>query len=371
MAEKLRVGIIGATGQGDYGHGLDRAFSDTERFEVAAIADANPEGLKAAGKRLGVARLYADYRTLLARERPQLVSIAPRWLTDRVAMVRAAADAGCHIYCEKPFAATLTDADAMAEACRRAKVKLALAHQFRAMPPVQKALADLRAGKFGQLVRLTARPKDDPRGGGEELIVHGTHLFDLMMAFAGPPRWVSGHISLAGRDITRADRRQGSEPVGPIAGDGVTAVFGFDKGVTGFFQSRANQHRAGRNLYGLLVECEQAALLVRSPGDVFVYPASVAQPEDAKAGWQKVWVEDWHFTPEHKPRPSTDWIHRGNQILARDLAEAIAKGRQPLSGLEDGMRVTEMIQGVYASHVAAGTRLPLPLEDRKHPLSVD
>lgn len=368
MARKYRVGIIGATGRGDYGHGLDRAFDDTERFEVVAVADASSEGLKAAGKRLGVNRLYGDFQEMLTREKPEIVSIAPRWLTDRVALVQAAAKAGCHIYCEKPFAATLADADAMAEACRKAGVKLAMAHQFRAMPPLRKTLDDLRAGKFGKLLRMTARPKDDARGGGEELIVHGTHLFDLMMAFAAPSRWVSGYLATGGREVTREDRREGSEPVGPIAGDTVEACFGFDNGVTGSYYSRANLHRAGRVLYGLLVECESAALMVRSPGDVFVYPAPIAQPEDAKAGWQKVWVEDWHFTPDHKPRPSGDWLHRGNQIRVRDLVEAIEGNREPVSGLTDVVRVTEMIQGVYASHFANGARLAIPLKDRKHPL---
>jgi predicted dehydrogenase len=369
MPRKYRVGIIGATGKGDYGHGLDRAFQDAERFEVVAVADANPEGLKAAGKRLGVNRLHADYREMLAREKPEIVSIGPRWLSDRMAMVQGAAGAGCHIYCEKPFAATLTDADTMAETCRKAGVKLAMAHQFRAMPPVHKALADLRAGKFGKLLRMTARPKDDARGGGEELIVHGTHLFDLMLAFAGPPRWVSGHVTIGGREATREDRREGSEPVGPIAGDGVEALFGFDNGVVGAYISRANLNRAGSTLYGLHVECEQAALFVRSPGDVFVYPSPVPQPEDAKAAWQKIWVEDWHFTPEHKPRPSNDWIHRGNQGRTRELVEAIEGNREPASGLADVLRVTEMIQGVYASHFTGGTRLAVPLKDRKHPLT--
>lgn len=369
MARKYRVGIIGSTGRGDYGHGLDRAFEDAERFEVVSVADEHAEGRKAAGKRLGVSRLYGDYREMLAREKPDIVSIGPRWLTDRVAMVQAAAKAGCHIYCEKPFAATLTNADVMAEACRKIGVKLAMAHQLRAMPPVQKAQADLRAGKFGKLVRMTARPKDDPRGGGEELIVHGTHLFDLMIAFAGPARWVSGHVSTGNREVKREDRREATEPLGPVAGDAVAAVFGFDNGVSGFFQSRAGQHRAGSLLYGVLLECEQAALLIRSPGDVFIYPASVVQPEDSKAAWQKIWVEDWHFTPEHKPRPMNDWLLRGNRILVRDLVEAVEKDGKPASGLEEAVGVTEMIQGVYSSHFASGARLPLPLKERQHPLA--
>src|SRR5258708_5245998 len=105
MSRKYRVGIIGSTQRGGYGHGLDTVFKDAESFEVIAIADDDPEGLAATGKRLGVTRLYASYRDLLAKEKPDLVSIGPRWVTDRVAMVTAAAEAGCHIYLEKPLAA--------------------------------------------------------------------------------------------------------------------------------------------------------------------------------------------------------------------------------------------------------------------------
>src|SRR4051794_29688699 len=128
--KKLRVGIIGATGRGDYGHGLDTAFVNLENFEIIAVSDADPTGLAAAAKRLGVTKLYADYREMLAKEKPDVVSIGPRWITDRVPMVTAAAEAGCHIYLEKPLAATLHDADAMLAACQRAKVKCALAHQL-------------------------------------------------------------------------------------------------------------------------------------------------------------------------------------------------------------------------------------------------
>src|SRR5690606_5343310 len=112
----------------------------------------------------GQPRGYADYRQMLATEKPDITSIGPRWITDRVAMVEAAAEAGSHIYLEKPIAGSLIDADALAAAVRRAHVKVAVAHQFRAMPPVRKTLADLQVGKFGKLLRIHARPKDDHRG---------------------------------------------------------------------------------------------------------------------------------------------------------------------------------------------------------------
>ena len=95
---QYRVGIIGSTNHGGYGHGMDAAFKDAALFEVVAIADDDPAGLVAAGKRLGVTKLHANWRDLIAQEKPDIVGIGPRWLTDRVAMVTAAAEAGCHIF---------------------------------------------------------------------------------------------------------------------------------------------------------------------------------------------------------------------------------------------------------------------------------
>jgi len=368
MGRKYRVGIIGSTQHGGYGHGMDTAFKDAELFEIVAIADDDPAGLAAAGKRLGVAKLYANYRDLLAQEKPDIVGVGPRWVSDRVAMVTAAAEAGCHIFLEKPLAANLRDADAMLAACQRAKVKCGLAHQLRSMPPLRAALADVRAGKYGKVLRLYGQPSDDARGGGEELIVHGTHFFDLMISLAGPHRWVSAHLATGERDATLDDKHEGREPIGPIVGDSAAVMIGFDHGVRGFWNSTANLGKNG-TIYGLTIQCEQATICMRTRGEVFVYPGPVIEPENDQRAWQKVWVENWHFTPEHKPAPLNDYLLRGNQTLVRELVAAIEEDTEPTASLRDAVFVTEIIQGAYASHFAGGQRLSIPLVDRRHPLA--
>ncbi|HEY3901358.1 MAG TPA: Gfo/Idh/MocA family oxidoreductase [Chthoniobacter sp.] len=367
MSRKYRVGIIGSTKRGGYGHGIDIAFRDADVFEVVAVADDDPAGLAATGKRLGVTRLYPGYREMLAQEKPEIVGIGPRWLTDRVAMVTAAAEAGCHIFSEKPLAATLRDADAMLAACQRAKVKCALAHQLRALPPVRAAFADIHAGKYGKVLRLYGQPSDDARGGGEELIVHGTHFFDLMISLAGPPRWVSAHLATGEKDATLADKHEGREPVGPIAGDSAAVMIGFDHGVRGFWNSTANLSRHG-TIYGLTIQCEQATVCLRTKGEVFIYPGPVVEPENTQKIWEKVWVESWHFTPEHQPAPLNDYLLRANQTLVHELAAAIEHDTEPTASLADAVLVTEIIQGAYASHFGGGQRLSIPLADRRHPL---
>ena len=52
MQKKFRVGVIGRTGRGNYGHGLDTAWLDVPQTEVVAVADDDKSGLAAAAKRL-------------------------------------------------------------------------------------------------------------------------------------------------------------------------------------------------------------------------------------------------------------------------------------------------------------------------------
>ena len=372
MSKTYSAAVIGSTGKGGYGHRLDTAF-DIDDVELVAIADHDPEGLADAGERLGVSQLYRDYRQMLETEKPDFVSIAPSWVTERVPMIEAAAAAGCHIYCEKPVAGSLVEVDTIVAACQSAKVKMAVAHQWRAMLPVQKIIKDVKVGKFGKLLRVRTRPKDDSRGGGEELLLHGTHLFDLMMAFAGEPRWASGHVTVDNREATTEDTGQGNAPVGPIIGDSISAIFGFDNGVRGFFDSTAGLAIPGEsnfdNLYGLSLECERASLELREPGDVYIYPVPRVLPDLQDLAWERVWMPEWHERPEHAPDLlRKNWLSIGNKTLARDLIDAAEADREPLSSIRMVRFVNEMVQGVYSSHLLSGQRIAIPLTERTHPL---
>ena len=131
--KKYRIGVIGDTGHGNYGHGLDTVWQAFDCTEVVAVADPDDEGRAKGKERTGTKR---DYREMLDKEKPDIVAIGPRWLDQRVAMTTPVANAGCHILHEKPFARSLTDADQMVEAIGRNKVKVQMAHQMRDLPPV-------------------------------------------------------------------------------------------------------------------------------------------------------------------------------------------------------------------------------------------
>jgi len=108
---RYRAAIIGHTGRGDYGHGLDLIFDDHPKIELLALADPDEAGGKKAASKAKAPRDYADYHTLLEREKPHLVCVAPRWTDLHFAMIRAALESGAHVLSEKPFTQTLTEAD--------------------------------------------------------------------------------------------------------------------------------------------------------------------------------------------------------------------------------------------------------------------
>ncbi|MXY44783.1 MAG: Gfo/Idh/MocA family oxidoreductase, partial [Dehalococcoidia bacterium] len=177
---RYRAGAIGRTGRGNWGHGLDTAFVGVAGVEFVAVADDDPDGLRDAGERTGAGSLYGDYREMLERERLDFVAVCPRWVGARTEMVIAAAEAGVRgIFCEKPFAATLAEADAMLEACERSGTRVAVAHR-RANPYEQRAKAMVEEGAIGELQSLRAMGKCDHRSGAEDLIVLGTHMMDSM-----------------------------------------------------------------------------------------------------------------------------------------------------------------------------------------------
>src|SRR5262249_18850246 len=92
--EKYRVGVIGRTGRGDYGHDVDTVWLDVPNVEIVGVADESEEGRAKAKDRLKAPAAYADYREMLRKEKPDLVSVAPRWLDGHRDMALACAEAG-------------------------------------------------------------------------------------------------------------------------------------------------------------------------------------------------------------------------------------------------------------------------------------
>ncbi|HEX5442431.1 MAG TPA: Gfo/Idh/MocA family oxidoreductase, partial [Pirellulales bacterium] len=82
-----RIGVIGRTGRGDYGHAMDEAFWHLPNCQIVAVSDDDKTGLAATAKKLNVDRTFTDYRQMLDQARPDIVVIGQRWLDQHRDMV--------------------------------------------------------------------------------------------------------------------------------------------------------------------------------------------------------------------------------------------------------------------------------------------
>lgn len=365
--KKYRVAVIGHTGHGNYGHGIDTVWTAFKQFEVVAIADADESGRLSAVTRTRAKRNYSDYREMLRTEKPDLVGIGPRWLDQRVEMVTAAAEVGAHIYTEKPFARTPAEADRMVDAVRKNKVKLQIAHQMRSSPYTLRAKAMIDGGEIGAVQEVRVRGKEDRRAGGEDMMVLGSHLFDMLRYFLGDPKWVMSHVTSNGEELAAKHVTKPTEPLGPIAGNQIASMFAFAGGIHGYFASRYSDQtsplRFGTWLYGSkgvlflpnAIYPDGGLYLLRSP----------AWLPDERNRWVKIDAKpdlaDLGITSEHEI---------ANALMVADLLSAIEHDSRPSCNEEDGRWTIEMVHGIYQAQKSRD-RVYFPLQSRNHALETE
>jgi len=363
---KYRAAVIGRTGGGNYGHGLDVVWNDIEQVEVVAVADEEEKGRAAAAKRLNVSKAYSDYREMLEKERPQIVSVAPRWLDCHRDMVLACAEHGCHVFLEKPICQSLEQADEMIAALEKRNLKLAIAHQTRYSPALQHVQKIIAEGRLGDILELRGRGKEDRRGGGEDLMVLGTHVMDLMRFFAGDVHWCFAQVRDGGKPVTRKEVREGAEGIGLLAGDEIHAMYHFNGTKTGYFSTQRAKDGVAKR-YGLQVYGSKGILTMTmgALGEIWFVEDPSWQAGRSKAQWKQI-----SSGGVGKPESLRESNHSyGNRLIALDLIRAIETDTQPKGSAYDGRAALEMILGVYESHRKKGP-VEFPLKNRKHPLSL-
>ena len=354
----LTVGVIGHTGQGNYGHGEDAVWLKIPQTTIVAVADADPKGLSAEAKKLGGVKAFSDYRVMLAETKPDIAAICARHIHEHRDMIVAAIEAGVKgIYIEKPFVRTLAEADEVVKLCADKGVRLAIAHRNRYHPVLETVRKLVAEGEIGELKEVRVRGKQDQRGGGLDLWVLGGHGFNLATLFTGPAISCEATILVEGRPATKADIHPGDEGVGPIVGDEVHARYETKSGIPLYFDSKKGTWTPGtpfgarligsKGVISLQIDEEPLAVLEREGRKFPITTAGIGQAEPIK---------------------DIKLVNGGHHGAVRDLLAAIAEKREPLCGPEAGRETVELTLAVFASFAAGGQKVALPLADRLHPL---
>ena len=194
---RLRAAVIGAGFIAGYGHLPGYRAADDEA-EVVAICDLVGRRTARLATQFEIPKQYADWREMLAAERPDVVSVClPNTL--HLEPTLAALESGAHVLCEKPLATSLAEAKEMFAGARRAGRHLMCAQHYRFRPPSLELKAEIEAGRLGEVYygEATAlRRLGIPTWGafhsrsasaGGALLDIGVHMLDQTLWLMGNP----------------------------------------------------------------------------------------------------------------------------------------------------------------------------------------
>ena len=163
---RLRAGIVGG-GQGAFIGALHRiaAELDNEARVVAGAMSSNPDTARQSAEAWHLARAYESYETM-AREEARLdegidfvIVATPNHL--HLPVAKAFLDAGIHVVCDKPLAATLDEAEEIAGVVAGSRRLFALTQTYTGYPMVREAREFVLSGRLGELRRVQVEYNQD------------------------------------------------------------------------------------------------------------------------------------------------------------------------------------------------------------------
>ena len=362
----------GIIGYGERGKTLEKVIREhVPEIRIEAVADPAEDRRWEAVKTGLLGCKSAE--ELIDKIRPQIVIITtnPPHHCEQVLM---AAESGCHIFCEKPLALSPEEADRMVAAVRKAGVVCTVDFETIFSESFIVLKNGLRRDGFGELLRFDAVDKGRPPAYDiETCMPHFLHAF--MDLTGSKPVEVFGRVIVDGRKATLGDvvpisqlYPQGRPHDIGLRADPIEATYLFATGVTvRYFLAELDEayvieagkkaKKPGSEFMHFIACGTRGQVKWHQTSTGYVYAKPVPQDTLSVMDWETV------YAPE-KPDPT--WVVPTTRLV-QDFVDAIVRGREPLTTIEDAAAVVDQTYGIYASHLA-GRPVKLPLEDRKHPL---
>jgi predicted dehydrogenase len=210
---------------------------------LAAICGRNKDAVAEAAKRYGYETYYTDWRKMIESDAVQVFDNGGPNNAHAEPTI-AAAQAGKHVFCEKPLARTAAEAKNMLDAVEKTGVKHMVAFNYRFVPAIVQARELIESGKLGKIYHWRAvylqewgmdpkmpiswRFQKDVAGSGS-LGDLGAHIIDLARFLVGEPKQVMGKTQ-----NWLPQRPDGSgKMVKSDVDDGVVALIEFEGGALG------------------------------------------------------------------------------------------------------------------------------------------
>jgi len=149
--DPLRVGVIGTGLIAQLMH-LPHLAELSNLYKVAAVCDIVPENARSCAERFGIAAAFSDWRELIGQP---LDAVFVLTSGSHAPMAITAAEAGQHVFVEKPMCFSRAEAQSMIAAAEAAGVSLMVGYPKRYDPAYARMLAEAADAKDARLLRVT------------------------------------------------------------------------------------------------------------------------------------------------------------------------------------------------------------------------
>lgn len=338
MANQYRVCIVGCgrmggtideeVKDGPYGnlpYSHAAGYTACERTTIVAAADIVEEKAKYVCSKWNIPKVYTDYRKMIEKEQPDIISVATRPGNHAEITIFAAEHEVEGIYCDKPLCASIEEADAMYEVCNKYEVKFNLGTQRRFTPGYIKMREIVESGEIGERRSVIAY------SGGSALWSY-THAADMLLFLAGDSEvnYVQGNVAVDDADFE--DNRTESDP---------NIIMGYIR-----FKNGTNGISIPGTAYEFEVNCSNGT--VRSLNNGLGFQLRKQQ------GHSKIVEVDF---PSFEQKS-------GTVGCIEDIVEALDTDRETKGNIRLARISTELTFGIVDSQRQKGARVYMPMENR-------
>jgi predicted dehydrogenase len=339
------------------------------RPELVAVADKVPGRAEEAAARYGFATASRDWREVAADPRVRAVSITvPNFLHREIGT--AMAEAGKHIWIEKPVGLTAADARAVAEAARGAGVQGTVGFNYRNAPAAAAARELIRSGEIGAVTHvrirllsdyaahpegaLTWRYERDRGGSGVlgDLASHGVDLARYLVGEIGsliadtavflperarPAGATAGHVRAAGGEL------------GPVENeDYVACLLRFASGARGVLEA-CRVSVGEQNNYGFEVHGTKGAVFwdFRRMGELGVSTGTAYQDQPVSTVFAGPGHDGY---AAFQPASATSMGYDDLKVIeAYNFLRSVAEGTAHGATLDDAVRSATAVDAMLSS----------------------
>ena len=346
--KKLKIAVIGAGGISRCAH--LPAYAKMDNVEIVALCDILEDRAKEVAEQFGIPAVYTDYREVFKIEGLDAIDICtPNYLHSIIAV--EALNSGLNVFCEKPDAVSVEEAEKMRSAAEKNGKLLMVMRNNRYMPTSMYLKQYIDAGNMGEIYTARCawrRRRGIPgkggwfttkaQSGGGPLIDLGVHMIDLSIWLMGNPK----PVAVSGCTYCKFANSEASDSANSDFGDKKSdGTFDVEDLAMGFIRFDNGASMQIEFSWASNVEMEQRFVELRGT--------------KAGASWTsydeklKIFTEEFGKTVDILPNVDNLSGMNGHEANLRHFADVLLNGAKPIFVPQQGIDMIKILTAMYKS----------------------